>query len=271
MPVGGLVDRKLEGGICAVAQALVREYLANAAIPSRNVRVVPSHLTTQMRTSDTILFDTAGSGLWDLPLLAHIVGELAVPPDFATAQAKETLLPPSYVEVIFGDAFAVYCQGPAFVYACLTSHFSPIGAEFGSELRPSTDDRLKLMLRMLQLISDMYELTIEHIKRDWSEAAGEADLDTVKLNIKRTSRPELLSLADRIYERLETRYNQTARFEPYSWLNAEGTSWTGVIDCSKESLRTLASRAWNLRLNSPDEIEHIAIAFERGLEQRCSV
>ena len=177
--LGGVFIRQegLDGGACAAADGLLSLYSANSGIPWL-ARAVPGENPLFSQAVDLVHLHFPDWEVWNLPLLAHEFGHITVSntPGFRelfaselstlsdghpqaaawTAEQRQAYLAAraAHLHEFFADAYAVFTQGPAFVFAALYLNFNPAQAYASRTGHPSHAERAALIFSVLEAMDE---------------------------------------------------------------------------------------------------------------------
>ena len=177
--LGGVFIRQegLDGGACEAADGLLSLYSANSGIPWL-ARAVPGENPLFSQAVDLVHLHFPDWEVWNLPLLAHEFGHITVSntPGFRelfaselstlsdghpqaaawTAEQRQAYLAAraAHLHEFFADAYAVFTQGPAFVFAALYLNFNPAQAYASRTGHPSHAERAALIFSVLEAMDE---------------------------------------------------------------------------------------------------------------------
>ncbi|HOC20315.1 MAG TPA: hypothetical protein PKL16_02295 [Anaerolineae bacterium] len=190
--------------------------------------------------------------IWNLPLMAHEFGHVAAlnTPAFLEFLARQVLTlveghpkaeswtrqqRESYVSQrsahlheFFADAFALYCQGPAFAFDMTPLHLNPAEALLRRGRHPTHAERFEVLLTVLERMNsaaqaDVYALgpyapAIARLKDLWTQAVAACGVQPDA--VATFHRLQARRLARELYEGLEQSYRLGAQFPPEAWQQA---------------------------------------------------
>lgn len=302
--LGGVLIRKegLDQGVCELADALLRDYEAWTGV-NWTARAIPGKNPLFSPASDMIHLRFPDWEIWDLPLMAHEFGHVTAfaTPAFLTLlhEKLDTITQghpeaatwdedqgKAYIEKrerhiheFFADAFAVYCQGPAFAYNVILLHLDPREAYLPRGFHPTCAERVEVILKVLEEMNtqekrDAYESgpyasVIERLRDWWSQAltSGGATPDS----IYPFHRLQAKDLAGKIYNLLDRYYRLGAQYQASDWKRADEIAQRLLAsdpDLSTESLCNLLNIAWACRVRYLDRQMDIAKLIRKAYEQR---
>jgi hypothetical protein len=301
--LGGVLIRKegLDQGVCELADALLRDYAAWTGV-NWTARAIPGKNPLFSPASDMIHLRFPDWEIWDLPLMAHEFGHVtafATPafltllrekldtitqghPEAATwdeDQAKAYIEKrEQHIHEFFADAFAVYCQGPAFAYNVILLHFDPREAYLPRGSHPAHAERVEVILKVLEEMntqekrddyeSGPYASVIERLRDWWSQAltSGGATPDS----IYSFHRLQAKDLGGKIHNLLDRYYRLGAQYQAGDWKRADETAQRLLAsdpDLSTESLCNLLNIAWACRVRYPERLVDVARRIRAACEQ----
>jgi len=152
---GSLIrERKLDGGLCEIADALLRD-IGERTIPWSGFCVLAEG-NFYTETSEVVRLPFHDRSVWSLPVAAHELGHYVGPrikdgneePLFKAAlEVRKGLAGPEegdlkrlerHYHEFLADLFALYTLGPAYACACLLLRFSPADrVRVGEQRRPA--------------------------------------------------------------------------------------------------------------------------------------
>lgn len=291
--LGGVLIRrkKLDAGICTIADALLRDYARMTGV-NWTSRTVPGRNPLFSPATDMVQLHFPDWDLWNLPLMAHEFGHvaaLATPAfrDFVTGQAQSFVeIHPeaggwtrqqkalyvsqreSHLHEFFADAFAVYCQGPAFAFDMVLLNLNPAEAYAPRGHHPTHAERFEGLLTVLGKMNASaqqegedtrsYERVINWLKAVWQQnltACGAQPDELARHHCLQARR-----LTGRIYGLLEQFYRLGAQFTPADWKRVDDTAdaWFSGNVALQETLRTMLNIAWACRARHPERAADIA-------------
>jgi hypothetical protein len=288
-------------GICTLAETLLHDYARLTGV-NWTSRVILGKNPLFSQVTDLIHLRFPDWDIWNLPLMAHEFGHVTA---FATPAFLELLAQESasaiqghpetsvwdekqtqtYIEQrgrhfheFFADAFAIYCQGPAFAYDVLLLNLNPAEAYLPRGDHPSHAERVEVIVAVLELMNrqekrDDYEPgpyapVIGRLKEWWTEALEEAG--AMPDEVFQFHKIKAKTLAEKIYNLLERNYRLEAQYQAEDWKRATETAQhllTADPDLSSESLRDLLNIAWACRVRYPDRAPDIAKRIQQALTQ----
>jgi hypothetical protein len=156
---GPLRDGEEQGGVYALADALVKEVAADLGKPWGGITLPGER--EQLATGLSIIHLTFPQvSVWDLPIVLHEYGhevapeirnELGQSPFVLMCRAAGSAVEKAHLTELFADAFASYTCGPAFACTLVVLRFDPTAEEALRDLptHPSHDRRVEAALRVL--------------------------------------------------------------------------------------------------------------------------
>ncbi len=302
--LGGTLMRKeaLDGGICALAEALLHDYARTTGVNWAS-RAILGKNPLFSQASDMIYVRFPDWDVWDLPLMAHEFGHVTAfaTPAFLSLLAEEVAVSTQghpeaggwdekqtqvycqkrarHIHEFFADAFAVYCQGPAFTCDVVVSHLNPVEAYLQRGDHPSHGERVEVILRTLEEMNNQEELDqydpgsyasmIRRLKDWWYPAVEKAGVqpDAVFQFHKLRS----ATVAQKVFNVLDKYYHLGAQYEADCWKRAGEIAQsllTGKADLSDANFCQLLNIAWACRVLYPDRAADIAKTIRTVYEQR---
>lgn len=300
--LGGVLMRRqnIDGGICALAEALLRDYSGMTGINWVS-RVVLGTNPLFSLTSDIVHHRFPDWEIWNLPLLAHEFGHItfAATPSLKSELAEEldrasqgypegaqltnedmkeyVSKRMSHLEEFFADAFAVYCQGPAFVYNVLLLHLNPVEAYLARGYHPSHAERVELILQVLREMNQEQKLdeyangpfdsVLNRFQDWWSSAVASAGVQPGRVD--KLPKLKAKTLASKFYKFLNRYYRLGAQYQATDWNRAEDAAGRLLASdniLNQESLRNLLNIAWACRVRYPHDVVRIAKIIRQNFE-----
>ena len=300
--LGGVLMRRenVDGGICVLAEALLHEYSRMTGVNWAS-RVVLGPNPLFSHASEIVHHSFPDWSIWGLPLMAHEFGHITVPatPTFRTELAEELVNVTQYhpeaaqwkndeaqayinrrarhIEEFFADAFAVYCQGPAFAYNVLLLHLNPVEAYIARGFHPTHAERVELILKVLsemnqQQRSDDYDTgpfdgVIKRFQRWWSKGVERAGLQAGP--VEQFHKLKAASLGSKFYRLLNKYYRLGAQYQANEWKQAEQAAERLLEvenNLTQESLRNLLNIAWTCRVRYPRDVVRIEKIIRPNLD-----
>ncbi len=302
--LGGLLLR-YEGhdaGICAIAEALLRQYASlggvswtSRVVMGRNPLFSPAVGLVQIRFPEV--------EIWSLPLLAHEFGHVTAlaTPDFRllldslpSAMARQHPQADTWndrefdrhvarraihLHEFFADAFAVYCQGPAFAYVAVALNFNPLEAHRPRGAHPSHAERVEVIRRVMEAMNadakadpfdpGPYADVLGRIDSWWRTGLPEAQLSPVE----RWQLTNAATVAGKLYDVLETEYRLGARLPASDWRRVNEIARTLLDErpaLRGESLRDLLNVAWAARTMFPERRGEVGSLIRGVCERRAA-
>lgn len=276
--LGGVLMRvqKLDGGISILAELLLRDYArmtgvnwASRVVLGTNPLFSPASEIVHLRFPDW--------EVWNLPLMAHEFGHVTA---FATPAFKDlgADIDARHLHEFFADAFAVYCQGPAFAYNVILLHFNPVEAYLPRGGHPTHAERVEGILQVLDSMNNKerhdeydggpYQGVIKRLRDWWDQAVQHAEAKSDEVD--RGKKLNMKCLVSRIYDLLDMYYRFGVQYLPDDWARAEEIAkelLDGEPDLSHQGLRDLLNIAWAARIRYPDRLTQIAKVIRRASEQ----
>lgn len=281
--LGGIILREenLDEGICALADDLMRDYARMAGI-NWGARVIPGKHPLFKQALDLVHLRFPDWDLWNLPLMAHEFGHIIATsfPEFDTffdqqlhGHAAAAQFQPEddpagnqrrarHFHEFFGDAFAVYCQGPAFACAAILLNFNPHEAQRLRGDHPTYAERVVVIEEILKRMNLAARIDpddpgpyawIVEILREWMQFEPSQDPQEISQHKLR----ELVARthADQIYKFLRKYFRLGNEYRAGSWHRSREIGkqlLEGHAQLASESLRDLLNIAWYCRLVRPE-------------------
>lgn len=305
--LGGVLMRKenLDRGICGMAEALLRDYSRMTGVNWAS-RVVLGSNPLFSQASDIVHHRFPDWSIWSLPLMAHEFGHVTAPatPAFKAMLAEELVNVTEghpevaswneedlkayvgergrHLEEFFADAFAVYCQGPAFAYNVILIHLNPAEAYLRRGNHPTHAERAELILQVMGAMNQQekfneydngpYEGVLKRLRDWWFAAVKNAGVQPKPVD--QFHKLKAIDFASKFYTLLNKYYRLGAQYQASEWLQAEDAAQQLLGTDSNllpENLRNLLNIAWACRVRYPLEVAQIAkiisSSFERALAQ----
>ena len=304
--LGGTMMRtqNLEGGSCRIAEDLLREFSRLTGINWAS-RVVVGINPLFSPASELVHVRFPDWDIWNAPLMAHEFGHIAAPltPGFgelletevATSRAGHPESPGwsddrareysaqrgLHVHELFADAFAAYCQGPAFAYCALQLNFEPAEAHAARGSHPTHAERVNVICQVLRSMNSQakedrydsgpYAAVIARLEDWWANAAESpaAPADGERFHLLRAK-----ALSPKIQGLLDRYYRLGAQYRGEDWERAETAAERLVRDEEEPAplgLRHLLNIAWAGRVKYPGRAAMISklvrSAWSRRAEQ----
>ncbi len=290
---GALIrQRELEGAICALADALLRDFARLTGV-NWAARVVPGRHPLFSPATDMVQWHFPDTEIWNLPLMAHEFGHVAAlnTPAFLEFLARQALTlaeghpeaeswtlkqRESYVSQrsahlheFFADAFALYCQGPAFAFDMTLLHLNPAEAFLPRGRHPTHAERFEVLLTVLERMNSAaqadayaagpYAPAMARLKDLWTQAVAACGVQPDA--VATFHRLQARRLARELYEGLEQSYRLGAQFPPEAWQQAYEAAPAllgGTLEGRDKGPRELLTCAWACRVRFPDRAADIA-------------
>lgn len=292
--LGGVLLRQqqLDDSICSIADALLRDYARLTGI-NWTSRTVPGRHPLFSPATDMVQLRFPDWELWNLPLMAHEFGHVAAPAtpaflEFVTREITATLRShpqasswtrqqqerylserSAQLHEFFADAFAVYCQGPAFAFDMVLLHLNPAEAYTPRGHHPTHAERFEGLLTILKQMDTAaqqegyedppYAWVANWLKQVWQQ--GLSACGTQPDELAPYYRSQARRLTGEIYNVLEQFYRLGAQFSPADWKRANDKAvalLSGNVTLHDETPRTLLNIAWACRVRHPERITDIA-------------
>jgi hypothetical protein len=189
----------LDGGLCSLADALLRE-VAGLDGPPWAAATIPSAAYAVDDRDHVIRLAWPGDGIWTLPLALHELGhyvsrrlekvEVLDPERNAIVRPLEEQLMATgeeqpvewhHLQELFADAYASYVGGPAYLGCCVDLGLHPGEPTRASRSHPAPADRIRLVVGMLRKMGERADNTasmafeVDGWKRAWDEASDAPD------------------------------------------------------------------------------------------------
>jgi hypothetical protein len=266
-------DRKVDNGLCDIADTLVEELEDVASFGWRRF-TLPADGESLTHVGQVIRVRFPAQAIWSIPVAAHEFGHFAgrkmTTPDqdgdsaiFATFLREVAERQGSDLEVVqrshyrefFADLFATYVLGPAFVCTCLLLRFDPCKANVSTPTHPSDGRRAHAMISLIKRMSIRSGVTFsgvpDLVEQRWLESrrdAGQpADSD------EQTARKQLDVLALKMDARL---HGSNPALEYTTWTRAQElcAALVRAEPATSPSTRVtdLLNAAWLARLQGED-------------------
>ncbi|HXO26759.1 MAG TPA: hypothetical protein VOA80_05415 [Thermoanaerobaculia bacterium] len=278
---GPLRDREPEGGIYALADALIGEVATDLGRPWAGI-TLPGEREMVTPRSSIIHLTFPQVSVWDLPIVLHEYGHAVASeihddlgsPFQRLYNAADSAVESAHLAELFADAFASYACGPAFACTLVVLRFDPTEQEATRDLptHPSHDRRVALVLRVLEeqgreIDDAAWTELVEELREAWRSTlrvARPAIADAVPAAAAAdgvgNSVSQLLSILElvpavsyRSWERTKRLASQLTVPPPDGSVSLE----EGV------TLRDGLNAAWLARLRSPKEGSEIGRRAER--------
>lgn len=300
--LGGVLMRKqnIDRGICTMAEALLGDYSGMTGVNWAS-RVVLGANPLFSLASDIVHHRFPDWDIWNLPLLAHEFGHIifAATPAFKDELAEELVNAGKehpereklteealkdyvskrtrHLEEFFADGFAVYCQGPAFVYNVLLLHLNPAEAYLARGYHPSHAERVEFILQVLREMNqqqkldkyanDPFESVLNRFQEWWPRAVESAGVQPGP--VERFHKLKAKTLASKFYRFLNKYYRLGAQYQATDWNRANdaaGRLLESDNTLNQESLRNLLNIAWACRVRYPGDVVRIAKIIRLNFE-----
>jgi hypothetical protein len=284
--LGGALMRRegLDQGVCDMAEMLLHDYAGMTGVNWAS-RVIPGDNPLFSQAMDLVHLEFPGD-IWSLPLMAHEFGHITA---LATPAFQDLLIEEvaaaarrhpeanswdetqtrSYIEQcrshlheFFADAFAVYCQGPAFAKAAILLNFNPIESYVPRGGHPTYAERVEVILKVLAEMNEQekwdiydsgpYQDVMRWLADRWFLAVDAMGIPNDQEHQVQTLQAK--NLAGKLFNLLE-RYYGFAKYQADQWRWAEGMAkklLTGEADLAGRSWRDILNIAWACRIRHPD-------------------
>lgn len=302
--LGGVLLRRqeLDNGVCALAEALLRDYSRMTGV-NWTSRVVLGSDPLFSTLSDIVHHRFPDWDIWSLPLMAHEFGHLTAlfTPAFGDLSASELAVATQghpeaarwgaqqredyvgrrgrHLHEFFADSFAVYCQGPAFAYNVLLLHFNPVESYLPRGNHPTHAERVEVLLQVLAAMSGQekrdeadngpFDAVVRRLRAWWDKSveAGGSEPGEVDRFLKLQAK----SLAAKLHKLLNKHYRLGARYEGRAWASADERAQAlldgGSPPPGRQDIRDLLNVAWAGRVRHPDRAAEISKSVRAALTQ----
>jgi len=183
----------LDGGVCALADALIVELCNRASLRWSGMTIIgPEHDYRDL--AETIRLRSRVRDIWELPVVAHEFGHFlrlhlierdasfgihdsyygALKEDAKVWTEKEPRLTWNHVQEVFADVCAVHALGPTFARAAVFLVFDPRENSVWKKTHPSYSFRVQVICSALAALHDGTERPFYGIAGELSEAWTQA-------------------------------------------------------------------------------------------------
>ncbi|MFE2413907.1 hypothetical protein ACFXDE_36810 [Kitasatospora sp. NPDC059408] len=276
--LGGLVfrDRRLDGDICHLADALMREQAAH--VGKAPAIAIPSHdaaVTAAPRRIAHVRFPEWD--VWTLPLVAHEYGRLAITESKTIKTFMEELEANAVrelgvgrpeveqrVRLLLADAFGAFTTGPAYACALMLLRLDLISATPAS--RALVDQRVRMVCGMVDAADDAVDHRIQNgihgtLATWWKEAINSlppplpgpgGPLDGLTID------------PGSVYKQFSQYSWPYVGYDQENWLRAQewGTAWLKQLELNNDpvkpkivetdKLRDVLNASWYVRMRRPE-------------------
>lgn len=305
--LGGALMRQqnLDQKLCLLAESLLSEYSRITGVNWAS-RVVLGTNPLFSEASQVVHHRFPDWDIWNLPLMAHEFGHIVAPqtPELKTkineqlaiaaqnhpeanqwnqAQVQDYVSQRgSHLEEFFADAFATYCQGPAFAYNVCRIHFNPREAYFWRRDHPTHAERMEVILKVLNEMNEQekvyendngpYDGVLSRLRYSWSELLQKSGVQAGP--VEQFHRLKANALGSMFFNLLNKYYRRGAQYQGDKWKEAEKTAEQLLNDdevsLSNMNVRNLLNLGWICRIREPNQQTRIAKIIRSSMEHNLA-